>query len=177
MSFSENVPGSRLDGELREVGARTKASFQLCRLPVRPRVRSGPADTGPVAKSTRKNITTTSPSDVFGKGVHVLDRLIDRHTKAGSPRQTAHEAHSMASQKQLEDSGIPRKGYSSTQVFTSPFTMLKEDSVLTGQPLHPIQHALQIFTDTSKEGWGAHLNEFTARGNWHCHCVPYYEES
>ena len=43
---------------------------------------------------------------------------------------------------------------------------LEESNVLTGQPLHPIQHALQIFTDTSKEGWGAHLNEFTARGTW-----------
>ena len=43
---------------------------------------------------------------------------------------------------------------------------LKEDNVLTGQPLHPIRHALQIFTDASKEGWGAHLNEHTARGSW-----------
>ena len=43
---------------------------------------------------------------------------------------------------------------------------LKEDNVLTGQLLHPIQHALQIFTDASKEGWGAHLNEFIARGTW-----------
>ena len=36
---------------------------------------------------------------------------------------------------------------------------LDEKNVLTGQPLHPMQHALQIFTDASKEGWGAHLNE------------------
>ena len=43
---------------------------------------------------------------------------------------------------------------------------LKEDNVLTGQPLHPIKHALQIFTDASKEGWGAHLNEHTARETW-----------
>ena len=42
----------------------------------------------------------------------------------------------------------------------------QEDNVLTGQPLHPIKHALQIFTDASKEGWGAHLNERTARGLW-----------
>ena len=34
---------------------------------------------------------------------------------------------------------------------------LKESNVLTGQPLHP---------DASKEGWGAHLDEFTARGTW-----------
>ena len=36
----------------------------------------------------------------------------------------------------------------------------------TGQPLHPIKHALQIFTYPSKEGWGAHLNKHTARGTW-----------
>ena len=30
----------------------------------------------------------------------------------------------------------------------------------------PIKHALQIFTDVSKEGWGAHLNDHTARGSW-----------
>ena len=41
-----------------------------------------------------------------------------------------------------------------------------EDNVLTGQPLHPIKRALQIFTDASKEGWGAHLNERTARVAW-----------
>ena len=40
---------------------------------------------------------------------------------------------------------------------------LQEDNVLTGQPLHPIRHALQIFTDASN---GAHLNERTARGTW-----------
>ena len=43
---------------------------------------------------------------------------------------------------------------------------LEESNVITGQPLHPPKQALQIFTDTSKEGWGAHLNEHMARGNW-----------
>ena len=38
--------------------------------------------------------------------------------------------------------------------------------MLQGQPLHPLKHAQQIFTDISKEGWGAHLNEHTARGIW-----------
>ena len=40
----------------------------------------------------------------------------------------------------------------------------KETSVLTRQPLHPLSLAVQIFTDASKEGWGAHLGDFTARG-------------
>ena len=29
-----------------------------------------------------------------------------------------------------------------------------------------LSHALQIFTDASKEGWGTHLGEHTARGTW-----------
>ena len=43
---------------------------------------------------------------------------------------------------------------------------LEESNVLLGQPLRPLKHALQIFTDASKEGWGAHLDEHTARGTW-----------
>ena len=43
---------------------------------------------------------------------------------------------------------------------------LEESNVLQGQPMHPVKHALQIFTDASKEGWGAHLDERTARGCW-----------
>ena len=43
---------------------------------------------------------------------------------------------------------------------------LDETNVLKGQPLHPLQHALQIFTDASNEGWGAHLGGSIARGVW-----------
>ena len=47
---------------------------------------------------------------------------------------------------------------------------LEEDNVLQGHPLHRAKHVLQILTDVSKKkkkkGWGAHLNEFTARGSW-----------
>ena len=33
---------------------------------------------------------------------------------------------------------------------------LEESNVLPGQPLNPLKHVLQFFTDTSKEGWGGH---------------------
>ena len=32
-----------------------------------------------------------------------------------------------------------------------------------GQPLVQVKHALQILTDASEKGWGARLNELTAR--------------
>ena len=38
--------------------------------------------------------------------------------------------------------------------------------MLLGQPLHPLKHVLQIFTNASKEGWGSHLDVHTARGTW-----------
>ena len=41
-----------------------------------------------------------------------------------------------------------------------------ESNVLRGQPLHSLQHAIQLFTDASNEGWGAHLADSTARDAW-----------
>ena len=73
----------------------------------------------------------------------------------------------MASQKQLGGTRVTRKGDSNTKVLAPTFAMVAaRGQRLTGQPLHPIKHALQIFKDASKEEWGAHLNECTARGTW-----------
>ena len=43
---------------------------------------------------------------------------------------------------------------------------LEESNVRQHQPLQPLKYALQIFTDASKERWGAHLNKHTATGTW-----------
>ena len=43
---------------------------------------------------------------------------------------------------------------------------LDPDNILSGQPLHPLQHALQLFTDASNDGWGAHLGDYMAKGLW-----------
>ena len=137
------------------------------RLPVWPQVLSGSTYTGQVAKPSRENTETAIPTSLSGPGIHALDRFINSHRKASSPKSNAQETHTVASQKQLEGTRITRK------VIPIPRSLhphlqwwLKEDNVLTGQPLHPIKHALQIFTDASKEGWGAHLNEHIAWGTW-----------
>ena len=46
----ENVPRPWLASEFGKIRAGTKTGFQLCRLPVRSQVRSGPTHTGPVAE-------------------------------------------------------------------------------------------------------------------------------
>ena len=43
---------------------------------------------------------------------------------------------------------------------------LDKDNVLWGQQLHPLCHALQLFTDASNEGWGAHLGDCSTKGIW-----------
>ena len=48
---------------------------------------------------------------------------------------------------------------------STPRLVVRRRYVLKGQPLHPLQH-VQIFTDTSNEGWGTHLRGSTARGVW-----------
>ena len=82
----------------------------------------------------------------------------------------------MASQKQREGTRVTRKSDSNTKVLASTFTMVAARGQCPYRPtITPNKHALQIFTDASKEGWGAHLNECTARGTWslpESSCIP-----
>ena len=54
----------------------------------------------------------------------VSDRTTDGHRKTSPFGQVTHEAHSMASQKPLENSGIIRREDSSTQMFAPSSTMV-----------------------------------------------------
>ena len=74
---------------------------------------------------------TTGPS---GPAVHVLDRSSNSHRKAGSPRPTTHETHTVASQKQLEATRISREGYPSTKVPAPSLTMVARGRQCTSRP-------------------------------------------
>ena len=52
---SGNMPTVRLAGEFGQVGAGSKTDLRFCRIPVRPRGRSGPTDPRPVAEPPRQN--------------------------------------------------------------------------------------------------------------------------
>ena len=122
----QDVPRPRLDGECRKIRTRTQASLRLCRLPVRPPVRQGLTHTGPLAKPSRENSETASATGLSGPAVHVLDRFVNSHRKTSSSRPTSHETHTVAPQKQLEDTGILREGHSNTQVSAPTFTMVAD---------------------------------------------------
>ena len=120
----QNVSGSRLAGKYRKIGAGAQTSLQLCRLPVRSQVRPGQTDSGSVAKPSRENTGTLDTTGLSGPAVHVPDRPVNSHRKTSLPRPATHETHSVASQKQLEGTGISREGYPSTQVPAPTFTMV-----------------------------------------------------
>ena len=146
----------------------SKTGFQLCRLPVRPQGGQGQTHTRPLADLNRQDIVNSVRSSVSGPAVHVPHRAPNSHRKASPPRSTSYETHTVAFEEQLESTRITRKGDTHSQIAPPPPKVVDggKQSLLPSQPLHPLKHALQIFTDASKEGWGTHLNEHTARGTW-----------
>ena len=119
-----NVPESRLASEPRKIRAGTQASFRLCGLSVRPQVRSGQTYSGPVAEPPGQDKISLTATDLSGPAVYVSDRTVNGHRKAGSPRPVTHETYTVASQKQLESTGISREDHSSTQVPSPPLTLV-----------------------------------------------------
>ena len=68
--------------------------------------------------------------------------------------------------KQLEGTGITRKGHSYPQVSAPPSEMVAGGKQCSSRStLHPIRHALQIFTDASKEGGVRPLKETHCKRN------------
>ena len=87
-----------------------------------------------MAEISRENIEIDIPIDLSGPGVHVLDRFVDSHREAGSSRLSPHETNSMAFEKQLESTGIPRKGDSNYQVLAPTFAMVARRKERTHRP-------------------------------------------
>ena len=85
-----------------------------------------------------------------GLGTYVPHKAFDSNKKTGSPRSTPCEAHTVAPQKQLEGPRITRKGDPRS---LNPHLkwLLEESNVLQVQPLHPLKHALQLFTEYERK--------------------------
>ena len=166
-ALSRNLQTLRLAGECREARTGTQTNFQLRRLQFdleSGRVRPTPDRWQSLqdkilmlislpACSVREFMSLIGLLTVTEKQVH-LGRLHMR------PIQWHLKSNWRIPESLEKRIPLPRSLHPHLQWW------LREDNVLTGQPLYPMQHALQIFTDASKEGWGAHLNEYIARGTW-----------
>ena len=150
------MPDVRLDTKLGKIRTGAQTNLQFRRLPVRPEGRPGPAYTGPVADPPGENLGSPVLTDLSGPAVHVPDWSANSHRKT-----SWHLKNNWRVPEALDKViPVPRSLHPHLEWW------LDEHNVLQGQPLHPLKHALQSFTDASKEGWGAHLGEHTARGSW-----------
>ena len=96
--------------------------------------RSDPTNTGPMAEPSGQNIENNITIYLSSLAVHVSDWLTNSHRKTSLPRPTAYETHRVASQKQLEGTGITRKGDPNSQVPAPPFTMVAGRRQCTHRP-------------------------------------------
>ena len=122
----KNVSTTGLAGKFREIRTGAQTSLPFCWRPVRPQVWSGLTHTGPVAEPSRKSNDNAIPSGLSSPAILVLDRFANSHRKAGSPWPTAYETHKVASQKQLEGTGISRKSDPYSQITSTPPAMVAE---------------------------------------------------
>ena len=149
------VQRTRVGGKHGEIGTYTSTGFQFLRLLVRSAVRSGFTHSGqmghPSAKTTIHQkpekqrqflsligLLTATEKQVWAGRLHI--RPVHWHLK-----RHWHVPESLEKIIPIPLSFYPHLDW-----------WLEEYNVLKGQPLHPLQHALQIFTDASNEGWGAH---------------------
>ena len=83
---------------LEKIRTGSKTGLRLCRLPVRPEKWSGLTNSGPVADTTAKILETSFPTG------------LSTHRETSSSRPSTHDTFTVASQKQLEGTRVPRKG-------------------------------------------------------------------
>ena len=165
--LGSSLSRTRLAGKVR---TGSKTGFQLRRLPFQPQGGQGQTHTRALAYLNRQDTVNSVQSSVPGPAVHVPHRTFNSLT-ATEKQIHLGLLHMRPIQWHLKNNW--RVPESLEKVIPVPRSLhphlrwwLEKSNVLPGQPLHPLKHALQIFTDASKEGLGAHLNECTARGTW-----------
>ena len=163
-SFLSRTWLARGQGEFR---TGSKTGFQLRRLPVRPERGQDQTHTRALTVLNNQDLGNIVRSGVSGLGVHVPHRSTHSNRKTSPSRSAPYDTYTVTLEEQLEGTRVTRKGDTLPRSLHPHLKWwLEESNVLPGQQLHPLKHALQIFTDASKEGWSAHLNKGTAKGTW-----------
>ena len=79
---------------------------------------------------------------------------------------TSHEALSVSPQGALEISSTTGQPPWTEAISAHLDWWQNPANVMKGSDLHPKVHSIQLFTDASNEGWGAHLEQSSTQGLW-----------
>ena len=88
----------------------------------------------------------------------------EKMVTGGTP---SHEALSVSPQGALEISSVAGQPPSlARNHFITPRVVQNPTNVMKGADLHPKDHSIQLFTDSSNEGWGDHIEQTSTKGLW-----------
>ena len=113
---SHTLQGPGMASKSGKIRTGTKTNFQFRRLPVR--LERGQSQTHPrtLAEPTGQDMGDINLCSVPGQEIYDPDRLTDCHRKAGSYGQITHDAHTVAPQKQLENTGNFREEHPHSKI-------------------------------------------------------------
>ena len=137
------MPRTGLNCQATKVRPIPSTGFQLRRLSVQPKTRTSQAYPREMGSPKLKDSNHPKTELVHGEIVHAPYRSSQYHQKAESLG------------KVYPCSPVPSQ---------APMMVAARRQHPGRSILHPVQHAHQILTNTSNEGWGACLGDFTARG-------------
>ena len=146
------MPQIRVGSEYDQVRVGSTASFQLCRLPFRPLSRVG--QTQKINELLNQKVCSVRQFMFFIGLLTATEKQVVAGWLHMRPIQWHLKRHWHVPESLEKIIPIPKSLHPHMRWWLNPSNVLK------GQPLHPLQHALQLFTDASNEGWGAHLGDF-----------------
>ena len=96
----------------------------------------------------------------------VSDWVASLNGENGPGGTPSHEALSVSSQGALEISSVAGQPPWTEAIVAHLDWWQNPSNVMKGADLHPKDHSIQLFTDASNEGWGAHLDQNSTKGLW-----------
>ena len=119
-----SLQGIGLVGKRGEIRAGTQASFQFRRLPVRLERRQSPTHHRTLADSAKQNTGDSFKSSMPGPESNIPDRPTHGYRKASTFGQVTHEAHTVASEEQLESTRNSGESHSHSKITPHTLTVV-----------------------------------------------------
>ena len=156
-----------VDNKSGKIRTETYSGVFVCGLRIPPRFSPCKTHSREMAQTSGFDPTTQVKTCFDCKMFDVSNWVASLNGENGPGGTPSHEALSVSPQGALEISSVAGQPPSLDRSHCSPPRLVQNPSnVMKGADLHPKDHSIQLFTDASNEGWGAHLDQNSTKGLW-----------